>query len=141
MKPRPSREDFEFLFFADDPVSRKRVAPTLARINDARRGASEPRPAADVLARQKTAMEQWWFDPPTGYFDKLSQINQPVLILNGDRDAWFPVASQTLLYDMISDARLAVFPAAGHAAHFQYPKIAAEIVLEFLNMEPKEGLK
>lgn len=42
---------------------------------------------------------------------------------------------------MISDARLAVFPAAGHAAHFQYPKIAAEIVLEFLNMEPKEGLK
>ena len=36
------------------------------------------------------------------------------------------------------NARLALFPAAGHAAHFQYAKIAAEIVLEFLNMEPKK---
>ncbi len=53
----------------------------------------------------------------------------------------FSLVGETLLHDEIPEARLAIFPAAGHAAHHQYPEIAAELVLEFLNTGPKERAK
>ena len=138
MTPTPGKEEFEFLFFADVPISRQRAMRSLTRINGARRGAFEPRPTPEVLARQWIAVEQWWFDPANSYFEKLTQIHQPVLILNGDRDPWFPVAGQILLYGEISDARLAIFPAAGHAAHHQYPTKIYDDALRPLGMKTSQ---
>ncbi len=65
----------------------------------------------------------------------------PVLVLNGDSDPWFSVTSQFFLYEQVPDARLAIFTAAGHAAHHQYPTVAAQIVLEFLSGEPRDSEK
>ena len=103
----------------------------MKRIDDARR-TDEPVTSAQVKEAQTNAVQDFWFNAENGYFEKLTSITAPTLIINGDNDAFFTLRAQELLYSQVPDAQLAIFPAAGHGPQHQFPKRVARTISEFL---------
>lgn len=64
----------------------------------------------------------------TDHYSRLGQLKQPVLIISGDRDPFFPLKNTWLLYRELAHARVAVYPLTGHAPHQQHPiEVAAQV--------------
>jgi non-heme chloroperoxidase len=60
--------------------------------------------------------------------ERLREIRVPTLIVWGDRDEFFPRAEQFTLRAAIPHARFLVYPAAGHAVHWEEPdRFAADV--------------
>lgn len=131
-RPSYQQAEHELLFFTDSPEGRAAVTASLSRINSARGGNLEEPTTSTVMQRQAKAITAFWFEAEGNYFDKLKTLKQPTLIINGDRDAFFDVKGQWLLYREIPNARLAIYPMAGHAAHHQYPEHVGSNILHFL---------
>lgn len=127
-----SDKDREYLFFSDAPEHAHLVVASLSRI-DSNRRPDEPVTKPDVMAAQTAAIQDFWFNPANGYFQSLSEIQQPVLIINGDNDAFFTVASQEVLFSQIPNAQLAILPGAGHGPQHQHPEYVAKLVNTFLD--------
>lgn len=62
----------------------------------------------------------------------LSSIRQPVLVANGDQDAMVPSSNSADLARRLPNARLALYPDAGHGGVFQYHDEFVAEVLDFL---------
>jgi pimeloyl-ACP methyl ester carboxylesterase len=62
----------------------------------------------------------------------LSSARFPTLLFWGDKDAFFPRATQDRLQARIPGARLIVFPETGHAVHWERPERFAEDLRGFL---------
>jgi pimeloyl-ACP methyl ester carboxylesterase len=67
------------------------------------------------LLRPLQAVLDGYDDLPFGPAN-LATIAQPVLIVHGDRDAFFPVGVATTLYEAMPNAELAIMPAVTHGA-------------------------
>lgn len=65
-------------------------------------------------------------------WDRLGQLDQPVLVVAGERDEKFRRLGRRLVEAIGVNARLEVEPGAGHAAHLGRPGPTAERVLAFL---------
>ncbi len=64
-----------------------------------------------------------WSQPKDGTFEQLKTIAQPVLIFEGRSDILVPVINSYNLFQNIPNARLVLFPDAGHGLHFSNPQI------------------
>lgn len=124
--------DRAYLFFSDDPYSVSLAQASFARIDTARRP-DEPVTQPAVMEAQTAAIQDYWFNPENGYFAKLSQVEEPVLIVNGDNDAFFTVSAQAVLFSELSNAQLAILPAAGHGPQHQHPEAVADVIDRFLD--------
>ena len=62
----------------------------------------------------------------------LSGIQQPVLVANGDHDRMVPSTNSVDLARRLPDARLRLYPDAGHGGVFQYHEEFVAEVLDFL---------
>lgn len=81
-----------------------------------------------AFRRQLKAVHNWGTQDP---FD-LSGITQPVFVANGDQDRMVPTANSTDLARRLPNARLRIYPDAGHGGIFQnYTEFVIE-ALEFL---------
>lgn len=127
-----SDDDRHYLFFADHPLSRKLATLSLQRIDQVRRD-DEPVTTPAVMEAQTAAIQHWWFDVQNGYFDRLGEITEPVLIINGDRDAFFTVEAQNVLFEEIPNSQLTILPAAGHGPQHQHPNDIADLISRFLD--------
>jgi pimeloyl-ACP methyl ester carboxylesterase len=65
----------------------------------------------------------------------LSQLDLPVLIINGEHDSDARIGTGTDLARALPDARLAVIPAAGHLANLDNPGAYNAALGEFLSSE------
>ena len=65
----------------------------------------------------------------------LSSIRQPVLVANGDHDLMVPSSNSADLARRLPNARLKLYPDAGHGGVFQYHDEFVAEVLEFLSAE------
>lgn len=130
-RDRYETDDREYLFFADAPSSLRKAEASMSRINNGRDVSTEPLTTPAVMQAQAAAI-QMWFSGSGGEFEELSGIDSPTLIVSGDRDPFFPIMGPVLLYREIPNARLAVYPMAGHGPHHQWPDHVAEIVSDFL---------
>jgi pimeloyl-[acyl-carrier protein] methyl ester esterase len=65
----------------------------------------------------------------------LAEIDQPVLVLAGERDALIPVQAAQYMAGRIPSGRLAVIDGAGHAPFLSHPGEFARHVIDFLNEE------
>lgn len=65
----------------------------------------------------------------------LPQVDQPVLVLAGERDALIPVQAAQYMAGRIPNGRLAVIGGAGHAPFLSHPGEFARHVIDFLNEE------
>ena len=128
MHPSYTFEDSRYLFFA---VGReKETQESIDRIAS-RTEDREPVVGPDVIGamRQLTAD---FMNGKTGHYGRLRDLRQPVLIVSGDRDPFFPVKNQWLLYRELPNAQLAVYANAGHAPHHQHPVAVAAQIEYFL---------
>lgn len=65
--------------------------------------------------------------------ERLGRVTCPVLLVVGDEDEKFEAIAAELAADL-PNARRAVLPEAGHAAHLEAPESFAEVVGEFLSL-------
>ena len=65
----------------------------------------------------------------------LSQLDLPVLIINGEHDSAARIGTGTDLARALPDARLAVIPAAGHLSNLDNPGAYNAVLGEFLSSE------
>lgn len=63
---------------------------------------------------------------------RIHRVQNPVLVLWGDRDGLIPPLHGERYRDLLPDARLAVLPGVGHAPFIEAPQAAAQLVLDFL---------
>jgi pimeloyl-ACP methyl ester carboxylesterase len=80
---------------------------------------------------QLKAIHAWSKQAPSD----LSSIRQPVLVANGDHDLMVPSSNSADLARRLPNARLKLYPDAGHGGVFQYHDDFVAEVLEFLSSE------
>jgi pimeloyl-ACP methyl ester carboxylesterase len=92
------------------------------------------RDAGTTLATRDAQLDAitTWGIPDASRLNRLAGITQPVLVANGDNDRMVPTRNTLLLADRLPDARLKIFPDAGHGFLFQYPAEFAADVEAFL---------
>ncbi|TMK95491.1 MAG: alpha/beta hydrolase [Actinobacteria bacterium] len=78
---------------------------------------------------QLKAISAWARQPPSD----LSSIRQPTLVANGDDDLMVPSSNSADLVRRLPDARLKLYPDAGHGGVFQYHDEFVADLLEFLS--------
>jgi pimeloyl-ACP methyl ester carboxylesterase len=84
-----------------------------------------------VKNTQTLAIQQWMAgQDPAG--QRLREVRAPTLVSDGTKDALDPVANDWLLARTLRDARLALYPDAGHAFLFQDAAAFVPVVDEFL---------
>lgn len=116
-----------FLFFPRTPEGKRAAKEYLARLRERTEDRDD---AISLQARraQLKAIRQWGLSTP----DDLSAIQQPVLVVNGDKDL---MVDSSLSADMVSrlpNARLTLYPDSGHGGIFQHHQAFVPAVLDFL---------
>jgi pimeloyl-ACP methyl ester carboxylesterase len=105
-------EDIPYLFFAEG-----REQETQAYID--RMGIRKDRETvvgAQVISAMVESVSAF-MEGKTDHYSRLGQLKQPVLIISGDRDPFFPLKNTWLLYRELVNAQVAVYPLDGHAPH------------------------
>jgi pimeloyl-ACP methyl ester carboxylesterase len=64
--------------------------------------------------------------------DQVGWLTQPVLVLHGDRDRFFPVHTAVDLYEGLPIAELCIFPDTGHDLPFALPELFVAVERGFL---------
>jgi 2-succinyl-6-hydroxy-2,4-cyclohexadiene-1-carboxylate synthase len=65
-------------------------------------------------------------------WDRLAELDMPVLVVAGERDAKFRALGERLVASIGANAALAIVPAAGHAAHLEQPEAFVALVRPWL---------
>jgi pimeloyl-ACP methyl ester carboxylesterase len=64
-------------------------------------------------------------------FDRLGEVRVPTLLISGEEDTKFRALAEEMAA-ALPDARCALIPNAGHAAHLEQPEVFDELALGFL---------
>src|SRR5205085_2225756 len=116
-----------YLFFTRTANDRSAARHSLQRLEE--RTDNRDKPISPVAFRsQLKAIHAWGRQAP---FD-LSSIRQPVLVANGDHDRMVPSINSADLAQGLPNARLILYPDAGHGGIFQYHDEFVDEVLRFL---------
>ena len=118
-----------FLFFSPSHEGQKAADAFLHRL--AERQADRDTPVSDqTVQAQVTAIAKWGQAPSS--IEALKQVRHPVLIANGDEDVMVPTRNSIALFDALPNAKLSIFPDAGHGGIFQYADEFVDQTLLFL---------
>lgn len=104
-----------FLFFTSSASSRQAGKAFIARLN-LRRKDRDKAVSFKQLLQQLRAIEAWGREAP----QPLEKIRIPVLVANGDHDLMVPSENSRDLARRIPNAKLVLYPDAGHGGIFQY---------------------
>ncbi|MCX2949987.1 alpha/beta fold hydrolase [Lentzea sp. NEAU-D7] len=121
------RDPKEYLFFtrtADGKAAARQFVNRLKeRTHDRDRSIS-----VTAFRNQLKAIHEWGVQRPSD----LTVIQQPVLVANGDHDRMVPSGNSADLARRLPDARLTLYPDAGHGGIFQRHEEFVAEALEFL---------
>ncbi|KAL7933156.1 Alpha/Beta hydrolase protein [Trichoderma chlorosporum] len=84
-------------------------------------------------ARQLEAVTHWNTPEKIDAYDRLSDLNIPVLVMNGDDDLLVPSSRSWELAKKIPNSQLIIYPKGGHGFLYQYAKLTAAHVNMFLD--------
>jgi pimeloyl-ACP methyl ester carboxylesterase len=116
-----------FLFFPRTSEGKKAANDYFARLGERTR--DKDRPISGQARRaQLRAITSGGLHAP----DDLSVIKAPVLVANGDKDLMVSSAHSTDMAQRLPDAKLVIYPNAGHGGVFQYHQEFVPEVLAFL---------
>jgi pimeloyl-ACP methyl ester carboxylesterase len=116
-----------YLFFTRTPNGRTAAREFLKRLKE--RKENRDKAISPIAFRaQLKAIHAWAKQRPSD----LSSIQQPVLVANGDHDLMVPSSNSDDLVRRLPNARLKLYPDAGHGGVFQYHDQFVHEVLEFL---------
>ncbi|AEY86055.1 alpha/beta fold hydrolase [Streptomyces olivaceoviridis] len=122
----PSAANLLTLFFEKSASSQAKGVEFLKRLG---LRTAERDTATDLAVRdaQLTAISAWGVRDDSR-LQRLESIQQPVLVANGDNDEMVPTKNTYLLAEHLPNAKLSIYPDAGHGFLFQYPaEFAAEV--------------
>jgi pimeloyl-ACP methyl ester carboxylesterase len=129
-KLAPTDEDIRFLFFTDSPHGH-----TAARLHfDRIRRNERPPVAPEAGMRQREAIVAWWKGEGAARA-QLSELGTPVLVANGVADVMVPAEHSFAIARNAPNAKLILYPGAGHAFLFQYAHDFSAEILKFLKDE------
>jgi pimeloyl-ACP methyl ester carboxylesterase len=115
------------LFFTRSTGGRTAAADYMARISERTKDRVE-RTSLTAAARQLVAIARWGARPPMD----LSAITQPTLVANGEDDRMLATRGSFELAHRLPNARLVIYPDAGHGGVFQHHDRFVPEVLHFL---------
>jgi pimeloyl-ACP methyl ester carboxylesterase len=133
---QPGADDILALLFERSETSLAKGREFLQRIFT-RTEDRDTRATLEVRDAQLDAITTWGI-PDASRLGRLAGITQPVLVANGDNDRMVPTKNSYLLAERLPNARLKIYPDAGHGFVFQYPADFAGEVERFLN-EARSG--
>ncbi|MBE3015118.1 alpha/beta hydrolase [Microbispora sp. NEAU-D428] len=130
LRDEPTGEDLLSLFFEPTPSSLAKGEEFLQAIFSREADRDQP---VSLAARdaQLDAITAWGI-PDASRLNRLAGITQPTLVANGDHDVMVPTSNSALLVEHLPNARLSLYPGAGHGFLFQCPAEFADEVNLFL---------
>ena len=117
----------QFLFFTRTPGGIEAGKAFLARLKERSESRDKEITIAAYLA-QLRAVKAWGRKRPAD----LSEVRQPVLIVNGDDDRMVPTANSRELARRLPNSTLLIYPDAGHGGVFQFHADFVPRAVEFL---------
>jgi pimeloyl-ACP methyl ester carboxylesterase len=117
-----------FLFFSPTVTSQAAADAFLARLEER----TEDRDAAvtdETIGAQLTALAKWEQGSSPA---ALTNVELPVLVVNGDEDTMLPTLSSFHLAQLLPDAQLSIYPDSGHGGIFQHHDLFVTQALGFL---------
>lgn len=126
-KEAATRDDLAFLFFDDSDGGRKAAHAHLNAI--AYDEGSLPRQESGL--RQLNAIVEWTKGNDAAK-QHLDLLTMPILVANGINDVMVPADNSIIIAKTAPDAKLILYPNAGHAFLFQYAEDFADEVERFL---------
>lgn len=124
-KAENDENDFLFLFYPDSDSAVSAGRGSLARI--AKQSARGPKVTAEAFLAQVKAIATW-----PGVLHRLNELRIPMLVTNGAHDVMLPAYRSYVLSQQAKDAKLVLYPDAGHAFLFQYIEDFASEIDRFL---------
>lgn len=118
----------EYLFFTRTANGKAAARQFVSRLRE-RTGNRDKPVSVTAFRNQLKAVHAWGRQQP---YD-LTVIRQPVLVANGDRDRMVPSANSADLARRLPNARLELYPDAGHGGIFQYHDTFVGQALAFLD--------
>jgi pimeloyl-ACP methyl ester carboxylesterase len=116
-----------YLFFTRSARGRQAAAEFLARLKERTEDRDQPISVA-AFRRQLKAVHRWGLQPPAD----LSQIGQPVLVVNGDSDRMVPTSNSVDMAKRLPNSELVLYEDSGHMAIFQHHADFVRRALHFL---------
>jgi pimeloyl-ACP methyl ester carboxylesterase len=123
-------ENLLYIMLAHTDTSQAKGMEFLDRFLERRHGRDTPTSDAARDAQYDAIVE--WGIPDHGALQRLTGIQSPTLVLQGDNDLMIPTKLSHLLTGLIPDAQIRTHPDAEHGFRFQYPTEVAAEVNEFL---------
>ena len=126
-KPETSGEEYLSVFFTDSEASRAAGQQVLGRLYGARTA------DRDVPADWPTRLAQYdavchWGQPNNSLLERVSGIDKPAFVTNGDSDPMILPHYSYLLAGLIPGARLKIYPDSAHGFLFQHhAEFAADV--------------
>ena len=126
-KPETSGEEYLSVFFTGSPTSRAAGQEVLGRLFGARTvDRDEPTDWQTRLGQYDAVCA--WGQPNHSLLERVSAIEQPVFVANGDSDPMILPRYTYLLAGLIPQARLKIYPDAAHGFLFQHhAEFAADV--------------
>ena len=118
----------ENLFFTKTAHGKAEAKKFVARLKERKSDRGESI-AIGAFRTQLKAIHSWGTAAPAD----LSTVGQPVLVANGDHDRMVPTSNSHDLASRIPDAKLVIYPDAGHGGIFQYHDEFVAETLAFLS--------
>ncbi len=117
----------QYLFFTRTPAGIEAGQAFLKRLQE-RSENRDAEIAVGAYIAQLQALSAWGQKKPAD----LSQVKQPVLVANGDDDRMVPTSNSYDLAKRLPNAKLVIYPDAGHGGIFQYHEDFVPKALDFL---------
>jgi pimeloyl-ACP methyl ester carboxylesterase len=127
-------ESLLHIFFAPTDTSRALGGEFLGRFMERTEDRDEPSSLAARDAQYEAIVE--WGIPDHAALQRLTAIDSPTLIIQGDGDQMIPTKLSHLMAGLIPDAQIRIYPDSAHAFLFQYPSEVAGDIREFLDQHP-----
>jgi pimeloyl-ACP methyl ester carboxylesterase len=117
----------QFLFFTQSSNGQAAAGDFLRRLKERTKELDAP-VSNETVQAQIAAIHAWGQGDATG----LATVQQPVLVVNGDEDVMVPSFNSFELARRLPNAKLSIFPDAGHGGIFQYHAAFVQQALAFL---------
>jgi len=117
-----------FLFFTQTTEGQASADQFLSRLSE-RTVDRDASVRQETIGAQITAIDAWGLGDASG----LNTIQHPVLVANGDNDIMVPTINSFELARRLPNARLSIFPNAGHGGIFQHQEVFVRQALDFLH--------
>ncbi|MGG1679916.1 alpha/beta fold hydrolase [Neobacillus sp. NRS-1170] len=110
--------DFLYLFFEPTETSQVRGKEYLKRLR-IRQNDRSPLVKEESFKAQTQALLK--LGGEDSLYERLGEIKQPVLVMNGDNDIMAPTVNSFIMSQRIENAQLILYPDSGHGFLFRYP--------------------